>query len=110
MLLRAWLCWTDKLARYFVGHKFLLSCSVHKDRNGAENEVISIPDSYRGVPGSNTGQEAGSAGLMFRDYPQSLTKKFRGGGGCGDMMIIIISSSCSSNNNTLKSSIEKVLR
>jgi len=75
--------------------------------------MMSIPASYREVPGSNTGQEAGSAGLMFRIFPRSLTKKFLGGGGggggsggggggggsssdggdgggCGDMMMIVV--------------------
>ena len=97
----------DKLARYFVCYKFLLPCSVHRDINGTENKVISIPASYCEVLGSNTGQEAGSAVLMFRDFLQSLTKKFRGSGdsggvggsgggegggavGCGDMMIIVV--------------------
>jgi len=61
---------------------------------------MSIPASYREVPGSNTGHEACSAGLKFRIFPRSLTKKFRGGGGggdegggtvgCGDMMMAMI--------------------
>jgi len=36
----------DRQTRYFVCHKFLLPCSVRKDRNGTENEVMSILAPY----------------------------------------------------------------
>ena len=43
-------CQTDKRKQYFVCHKFLPPCNVHKDRKGTENDVMSIPASYREVP------------------------------------------------------------
>jgi hypothetical protein len=66
---------------------FCILPAFTKIEMGPKNEAMNILASYREPPGSNTGQEAGSAGLMFRIFPQFLKKKFRGdgggGGGCG---------------------------